>query len=59
MKGPAMTPRIPLSVIATLALTIATALLIFAAVWAVDVFGLANTLLQIITPGHIAPALFA
>ena len=54
-----MLPRIPLSVIATLALTIATTLLIVGAVWAMDAFGLANTLLQTITPGHIAPALFA
>lgn len=54
-----MIPRIPLSLIATLTLAIATALLIFAAVWAIDAFGLANALLQAIAPGSIAPALFA
>lgn len=54
-----MIPRIPLSAIATLALTIATTLLIFGAVWTIDSFGLANMLLQAIAPGHIAPALFA
>ena len=54
-----MIRRIPLSVIAALTLTIATALLIFAAVWAIDAFGLANALLQTIAPDHIAPALFA
>lgn len=54
-----MIRRIPLSLIATLALTIATALLIFVTVWAIDSFGLANTLLQTIAPGYIAPALFA
>mgnify|MGYP004658479401 CR=1 FL=1 len=54
-----MIRRIPLSVIAALTLTIATALLIFAAVWAIDAFGLANALLQTVAPGYIAPALFA
>lgn len=54
-----MIPRIPLSLIATLTLTIATALLIFGAVWAIDSFGLANMLLQAIAPGYTAPALFA
>lgn len=54
-----MIARIPLSLIATLTLAIATALLIFATVRAIDSFGLANMLLQAIAPGHIAPALFA
>ena len=54
-----MIRRIPLPVIATLMLTIATALLIFASVWAIDAFGLANTLLQTVAPGYIVPALFA
>lgn len=54
-----MIPQIPLSLIATLTLTIATALLIFAAVWAIDAFDLTNALLQTVAPGYIAPALFA
>lgn len=54
-----MIPRIPLPLIATLTLTIATALFIFGTVWTIDSFGLANMLLQTVAPGHIAPALFA